>query len=423
MESWGSKPSPPVDALRGRHPRTAAEVFWVFLRLGLTSFGGPVAHLGYFRAELVERRRWLAEDQFGQLLAICQFLPGPASSQLGFCLGLLRAGWGGAVAAFLGFTLPSALLLVGLASALPRLAGPLGSAEIHGLKLVACAVVADAVLGMSRKLCADAATRTIAILAAAAVLVVGAAWAQIVVVAMAALAGTFLRSGSVPRDGGGSAESVAIPVPYGTRTGGWLILAFAALLFGLPLLAAAGDGLPAVADAFYEAGALVFGGGHVVLPLLEESVVATGWVTPEQFLSGYGAAQAMPGPMFALSAYLGAVIGMGSSPLGTAAVALVFMFLPGFLLVAGLLPFWRAVSHSATLADAIAGINAAVVGLLGAALYQPVLVSGIKGPGDVAIALIAFGLLGIWRVSPLLVVAWCLLARALPLWIATLGAG
>nr|WP_255510585.1 chromate efflux transporter [Cyanobium sp. LEGE 06143] len=359
--------------------------------------------MGYFRAELVERRRWLAEDQFGQLLAICQFLPGPASSQLGFCLGLLRAGWCGALAAFLGFTLPSALLLVGLATA------------IHGLKLVACAVVADAVLGMWRKLCPDTATRTIAILAAASLLLVGAAWAQIIVVGLAALAGTFLRSGRGNRDGGGSGDGVAIPVPYGTQTGGWLILAFAALLSGLPLLAMAGDGLPAVANAFYQAGALVFSGGHVVVPLLEDSVVATGWVTPEQFLAGYGAAQAMPGPMFALSAYLGAVMGVGSSPSGTAAVALVFMFLPGFLLAAGLLPFWHAVSHSATLAHAIAGINAAVVGLLGAALYQPVLVSGIKGPGDVAIALIAFGLLAIWRVSPLLVVVWCLLARALPL--------
>ena len=415
MESWGDKPLPPVDSFSGRHPRTATEVFWVFLRLGLTCFGGPVAHLGYFRAELVERRRWLAEDQFGQLLAICQFLPGPASSQLGFCLGLLRAGWCGALAAFLGFTLPSALLLVGLATALPLLAGPLGSAEIHGLKLVACAVVADAVLGMWRKLCPDTATRTIAILAAASLLLVGAARAQIIVVGLAALAGTFLRSGRGNRDGGGSGDGVAIPVPYGTRTGGWLILAFVALLSGLPLLATAGDGLPAVANAFYQAGALVFGGGHVVLPLLEESVVATGWVTPEQFLAGYGAAQAMPGPMFALSAYLGAVMTVGSSTYGTAAVALVFMFLPGFLLAAGLLPFWHAVSHSATLAHAIAGINAAVVGLLGAALYQPVLVSGIKGPGDVAIALIAFGLLAIWRVSPLLVVVWCLLARALPL--------
>lgn len=391
--------------------RTPTKVFWVFLKLGLSSFGGPIAHLGYFRAELVERRRWLGEEQFGQLLAICQFLPGPASSQLGFSLGLLRAGWLGALAAFVAFTLPSALALVVLATVLPRLSGPVGLAEIHGLKLVACAVVADAVLGMARKLCPDAARRTMAILAAATLLLVGAAWVQLVVVGLAAMAGTVLLSNSTPRD------AVAIPVPYGSRTGGLLLLAFAALLIGLPLVATANDRLPAVAEAFYRAGALVFGGGHVVLPLLEESVVATGWVTPEQFLAGYGAAQAMPGPMFAFSAYLGAVMAAGSNPIVTAAVALGFLFLPGFLLVAGLLPFWQAVSHSAVVAKAIAGVNAAVVGLLGAALYNPVLISGIQGAGDLAIALVAFGLLAVWRVSPLIVVAWCLFARALPLWI------
>lgn len=389
--------------------RTPTEVFWVFLKLGLTSFGGPIAHLGYFRAELVERRRWLGEEQFGQLLAICQFLPGPASSQLGFSLGLLRAGWLGALAAFVAFTLPSALVLVVLATVLPELSGPVGLAEIHGLKLVACAVVADAVLGMARKLCPDAARRTMAILAAATLLLAGAAWAQLVVVGLAAMAGTVLLSNSTPRD------AAAIPLPYGNRTGGLLLLAFAGLLIGLPLVATASDRLPAVAEAFYRAGALVFGGGHVVLPLLEESVVATGLVTPEQFLTGYGAAQAMPGPMFAFSAYLGAVMAAGSSPYLTAALALVFMFLPGFLLVAGLLPFWHAVSHSVGVAKAIAGVNAAVVGLLGAALYNPVLISGIQGVGDVAIVLVAFGLLAVWRVSPLIVVAWCLIARALPL--------
>jgi chromate transporter len=241
-------------------PRTPNEVFWVFLKLGLTSFGGPIAHLGYFRAELVERRRWLGEEQFGQLLAICQFLPGPASSQLGFSLGLLRAGWLGALAAFVAFTLPSALVLVVLATVLPRLSGPVGLAEIHGLKLVACAVVADAVLGMARKLCPDGARRTMAILAAATLLLMGAAWTQLVVVGLAAMAGALLLSNGTPRD------AIAIPVPYGSRTGGLLLLTFAALLIGLPLLATASDRLPTVAEAFYRAGALVFGGGTSCCP-------------------------------------------------------------------------------------------------------------------------------------------------------------
>ncbi len=378
------------------------EVFLVFLKLGLTSFGGPVAHIGYFRAELIERRRWVSDDQFAQLLAICQFLPGPASSQMGFSLGLLRAGWLGAIVAFIAFTLPSALLLIAFASMLPLLSGPLGLAIVHGLKLVACAVVADAVLGMARSLCPDASRRIIAISAAAILLVLSSAWAQLAVVAVAAVVGAvFLRG--IP-DASGKNE---LQVSFGTRLGGVFIFAFASLLVCLPLLATVNPDLLSVADAFYRAGALVFGGGHVVLPLLEDSMVGSGWITANQFLAGYGASQAVPGPMFAFSAYLGAFLPSEANAFLTAATALFFMFLPGFLLVAGVLPLWRSVSHVRSARQAIAGVNAAVVGLLGAALYDPIFTSGITGPKDLAIVLIAFGLLAVLKLSPLLVVLCC----------------
>lgn len=392
----------------------AIEVFLAFLKLGLTSFGGPIAHLGYFRRELVERRSWVSESQFGQLLAICQFLPGPASSQLGFSLGLMRAGWSGALAAFLAFTLPSAILLIVFAAVLPHLSGAVGQAAIHGLKLVACAVVADAVLGMSRKLCPDFARRTIAVLSAAFLLAVSTAFGQLVVVGLAAVWGAvFLRDLSI----NGAFDSVpAFSHPGdGCRTGIILILIFAGLLLGLPLLATTEPSPVSVAEAFYSAGALVFGGGHVVLPLLKDSIVVNGWVTADQFLAGYGASQAIPGPLFAFSAYLGAVMSTGEHPVLLAATALAFMFLPGFLLVAGILPFWQRVSQNPLAARAIAGINAAVVGMLGAVLYDPILTSGISSPRDMAIVLVAFGLLAVWRLSPLIVVLWCLFASVLPL--------
>lgn len=393
-------------------PGSPVEVFLAFLKLGLTSFGGPIAHLGYFRAELVERRRWVSDDQFGQLLAICQFLPGPASSQLGFSLGLLRAGWVGGLAAFVAFTLPSVLLLVAFAAALPLLSGPIGQAAVHGLKLVACAVVADAVLGMSKKLCPDALRRTIAVLSAAAILVASSASAQLVVVALAAVIGAyFLRGISAPDDTSG------LEISYGPRIGSVLLLTFGVMLLGLPLFATGKPEFASVAEAFFRAGALVFGGGHVVLPLLQDSVVATGWVSSEQFLSGYGASQAIPGPMFAFSAYLGAVLSPGESTYSMAATALVFMFLPGFLLVAGVLPFWAAVASNPIAGRAIAGVNAAVVGLLGAALYSPIFTSGITSPADLAVAVVAFGLLAVWRVSPLIVVLWCVFASVLRLWV------
>jgi chromate transporter len=387
------------------------EVFLAFLKLGLTSFGGPIAHLGYFRAEFVERRRWVSDEHFGQLLAICQFLPGPASSQLGFSLGLLRAGWFGALAAFVAFTLPSALLLVAFAAALPLLSGTIGAAAVNGLKLVALAVVADAVLGMSTKLCPDRSRRTIAVLSAAVLLIASSALAQLAVVVAAAVIGAYLL-----REVDASENGEGLQISYGPRIGGVMLVVFLGLLLGLPLIATGKPDFVSVADAFYRAGALVFGGGHVVLPLLQESVVSTAWVSPEQFLAGYGASQAIPGPMFAFSAYLGAVMSPAENTYLMSATALVSIFLPGFLLIAGVLPFWGAVSHNPTAGRVIAGVNAAVVGMLGAALYNPIFISGVNSPADLAIALVAFGLLAVWRVSPLIVVLWCVVASVSPLW-------
>jgi len=386
-----------------QRPSGAWDVFRAFLGLGLTSFGGPIAHLGYFRREFVERRRWLGDGQYAQLVALCQFLPGPASSQIGFSLGLLRAGWRGAAAAFLAFSLPSALLLFGFAALVPHLTSVSGLAAVHGLKLVAVAVVAQGVYGMARQLCPDGPRATIAALAAAVLLSTGEAWFQVLVIALGMVAGLLVCRGALPLAGG------AVPVRYGPRLGGVLLIAFALLLFGLPALT--GDGhLPDVVAAFYRAGALVFGGGHVVLPLLEEAVVAPGWISQADFLAGYGAAQTVPGPLFTLAAYLGARLpGPEGGALG-AAVALVAIFLPGFLLVAGVLPFWRALSARPAAARAIAGANAAVVGLLGAALYDPVWSSAVRGPLDVAVALVGFALLTAWRASTLIVVLWCVAA-------------
>jgi len=382
----------------------SSEVLAAFLKLGCTSFGGPIAHLAYFRREFVERRKWLEEAEFAQLLALCQFLPGPASSQLGFSLGLLRAGWAGAFAAFAAFTLPSAALLFAFAALLPYLAGGVGEAVIHGLKLVAVAVVAQGVLGMARQLCPDSSRASIAAVSAALILASGHAWMQILVVVLGAAAGLAVCRSVQPVPG------TALHPPYGATLGWTLIGLFAVLLFGLPLAARGGEGLVAVIEAFYRAGALVFGGGHVVLPLLRETVVAPGWISEDEFLAGYGAAQAVPGPMFTLAAYLGARLPGSEGGLLGAAVALVAIFLPGFLLVAGSLPLWRSVAGRPVAVRAVAGVNAAVVGLLGAALYDPVWTSAVGGALDVAIAAIAFTLLVAWRASALVVVLWCVAA-------------
>ncbi len=386
--------------------RTAREVFVAFVKLGMTSFGGPIAHLGFFHRELVERRQWVTESQYAQLLGLCQFLPGPASSQLGFALGLLRAGWGGAIAAFLAFTLPSALLLFGFAALLPQMSGPTGTAAIHGLKLVALSVVAHGVMTMAKQLCPDARRAGIATAAAVIILLSGQAWVQILAVILGGIAGFYLCSDAKPASGG------ELSLLYGPRTGWVLLTTFLLLLLGLPLLAGVGTGF-ALFEAFYRAGALVFGGGHVVLPLLEESVVETGWISADDFLAGYGAAQAVPGPMFSLAAYLGARMPGALGGLLGASLALTAIFLPGFLLLSGILPLWRILSRYTAAARAIAGVNAAVVGLLGAALYDPVWTSAVFNPADIAIALVGFTMVSAWRLSVIYVVAWCVLASLL----------
>jgi len=382
---------------RGR----AGEVAAAFLWLGLTSFGGPVAHLGYFRRAFVQQRRWLDEEHFSQLLALCQFLPGPASSQLGFSIGLLRAGWLGGLAAFVGFTLPSALLLFGFALASRALDGGWGQALVHGLKLVAVAVVLHGVVGMARTLAPDWTRRAMALAAALLVLASGAPWMQLVLVAGGALAGRWLCRGVAARTGG------MFALAWGRRTGAVLVALFVlglgvAFLPGLPPLGRA-------AAAFYRAGALVFGGGHVVLPLLKASVVDPGWLDNNTFLAGYGAAQAVPGPMFTLASFLGARLpgGMGGAPGAT--VAVLAIFAPGLLLVAGALPFWRALAQRTGAARALAGVNAVVVGLLAAAFVNPVAASAIHAPLDVLVA--AAGVLMLLARWPALaVVAWCVAA-------------
>jgi chromate transporter len=388
----------------GRWP----EVLAVFLRLGLTSFGGPVAHLGYFHTEFVEHRRWLDERAYVDLVALCQFLPGPASSQVGIGTGLLRAGLPGAFAAWVGFTLPSALALVLFAYGVGTLETALGAGWLHGLKIAAVAVVAQAVWGMARSLCPDRPRATLAVFGAVLVLLVPSVWGQIGAIASGGLIGVaLLREGA-------TTPGSALHVPIG-RTFALVSLAlFFALLGGLPLLAAA---IPsqslALLDSFYRSGSLVFGGGHVVLPLLQAEVVPPGWVSNDAFLAGYGAAQAVPGPLFTFSAYLGAV--MGPQPNGWlgATICLIAVFLPSFLLVFGALPFWAALRGEPRAQAALRGVNAAVVGLLLAALYRPVWTSAIMAPVDFALAIAAFLVLAFWKWPPWLVVVLAALAGGL----------
>ena len=382
--------------------RSPWAVFLVFLRLGLTSFGGPVAHLGYFREELVVRRRWLSERNYADLVALCQFLPGPASSQVGMALGLARAGYPGALAAWLGFTLPSAVALILFALGLAHWGDAVPAGLLHGLKVVAVAVVAQAVWGMARSLCPDAPRISLMAVAACAVLWWSSAWAQVLVLALAALVGLWTLAP------GQAAAHEPLPIPVGRRAGmAWLAL-FVALLLGLPWAAAVfPHATLAVADAFYRAGSLVFGGGHVVLPLLQAELVPTGWVDQDTFLAGYGAAQAVPGPLFTFAAFLGASLQMGPQGVWGALVCLLAIFAPSFLLVAGALPFWEGLRAHPRMQAALAGVNAAVVGLLVAALYQPVWTSAIHTPQDVALALLAGVALMAWKLPPWLVVAAC----------------
>ena len=380
--------------------RSPWAVFLVFLRLGLTSFGGPVAHLGYFREELVVRRRWLSERNYADLVALCQFLPGPASSQVGMALGLARAGYPGALAAWLGFTLPSAVALILFALGLAHWGDAVPAGLLHGLKVVAVAVVAQAVWGMARSLCPDVPRTSLMAVAACAVLWWSSTWAQFLVLALAALVGLWTLAP------GQAAAHEPLPIPVGRRAGmAWLAL-FVALLLGLPwAVAVFPHATLAVADAFYRAGSLVFGGGHVVLPLLQAELVPTGWVDQDTFLAGYGAAQAVPGPLFTFAAFLGASLQMGPQGVWGALVCLLAIFAPSFLLVAGALPFWEGLRAHPRMRAALAGVNAAVVGLLVAALYQPVWTSAIHTPQDVALALLAGAALMAWKLPPWLVVA------------------
>jgi len=386
---------------------STAEVFAAFLRLGLTSFGGPIAHLGYFHEEFVIRRKWLDEKTYVDLVALSQFLPGPASSKVGIALGLSRAGYAGALAAWTGFTLPSAIALVLFGYGVTSLGNALGSGWLHGLKVAAVAVVAQAVLTMMRSLAPDRARATLAVAAAALVSAVPSSWGQIGAIVLGAAIGLLLFRDTPP------ADHASLPHPVSRTVAIAAIILFFAILIGLPLVAAAtANHSLQLFEAFYRAGSLVFGGGHVVLPLLQASVVPPGWVSNDAFLAGYGAAQAVPGPLFTFSAYLGTVMGPSPNGWAGATLCLVAMFLPAFLLVIGPLPFWDELRRRPAAQAALRGVNAAVVGLLLAALYNPVWTSGITSAGDFALGVAAFLLLFMWQTPPWLVVVFCAMGGA-----------
>ncbi len=392
-----------VAAARGN----IAEVFAAFLRLGLTSFGGPVAHLGYFHEDCVVRRKWLDEKTYVDLVALSQFLPGPASTKVAIAIGLLRAGYLGALAAWTGFAMPSAIALVAFGYGFASLGHALGSGWLHGLKVAAVAVVANAVLTMMRSLAPDRERATLAVAAAALVLAMPTSFGQVIAIVLGGLVGLFLFRGA-PAD-----HYAALPHRVGRGAAIAAIALFFAILIGLPLVTAA---IPnhalALFNAFYRAGSLVFGGGHVVLPLLQAAVVPPGWVSNDAFLAGYGATQAVPGPLFTFSAFLGTVMGPAPNGWAGAALCLFAMFLPAFLLVIGPLPFWDALRRESWAQSALRGVNAAVVGLLLAALYRPVWTSGIANAGDFALGVAAFLLLFMWRTPPWLVVVFCALGGA-----------
>ena len=382
------------------HPAgSPAEVFRAFLKLGVTSFGGPIAHLGYFRNELVLRCKWLDEAGYADLVALCQFLPGPASSQVGFALGLWRAGPLGALAAWSAFTLPSAIVLVLFALAATTLDGALAQGVLHGLKLVAVAVVAQAVWGMARTLTPDGRRAGIALLAIAAVVLLPGALGQVLAIALGVAGGLWLcRDLPLP-------PSPPLHFPVSRHLGYLALALFALLLFGLPLLAGwSSNHSLDLFDGFYRAGALVFGGGHVVLPLLEAETVARGWLDADSFVAGYGATQAMPGPLFTFAAFLGAAEGPSPNGVIGAAIALLAIFLPGLLLLLGVLPFWNGLRSRPLAQAGMRGANAAVVGILGAALYNPVFVSAVLSPLDFALATAGFVALVAWKAPPWMVV-------------------
>lgn len=376
------------------------DVFRVFLKLGLTSFGGPIAHLGYFRDELVVRRKWIDEAGYADLVALCQFLPGPASSQVGFSLGILRGnGLLGGIADWLGFTLPSAIILFAFGLSATSFAGPIAEGFLHGLKLVAVAVVAQAIWGMARSLTPDKTRAAIELAAITMVVFIGGSFGQLGAIALGAFAGLGLCRAEVPATTG----HLRFPV---SRRDGALALVLCAAIFLIPPLLVSTTSHPAVAlfNAFYRSGALVFGGGHVVLPLLQAEVVTPGWVTNATFLAGYGLAQAVPGPLFTFAAYLGAAMGPAPHGLSGAIIALVALFLPGLLLVYGMLPFWDGLRLRPAAQAAMLGANAAVVGILGAALYNPVWTSAVLSPPDFVFALAGFLLLTVGKAPPWIIV-------------------
>jgi len=377
--------------------RSAPEVLLAFLKLGVTSFGGPIAHLGYFREEIVVRRRWLEDAAYADLVALCQFLPGPGSSQVVFSLGLIRAGYWGGLGAWFGFTLPSAVLMTLFAYGAHTLAGPTGTGLIHGLKLVAVAIVAQAFWGMARTFCPDRQRASITGVSALAILFSGSSISQIGAILVGGVAGSWLCRASTP------ISATAFGLPVSRRVGLISLSAFFLLLLVLPAFGGLSPGI-AIFDAFYRSGALVFGGGHVVLPLLSQAFVTPGWVSEDTFLAGYGAAQAVPGPLFTFAAYLGAVVRQSPNGVVGAVLGLIGIFLPGILILLGTLPFWDVFRRRLGAQAIMRGINAAVVGLLGAALYNPLWTSSVKSSGDFAVVLTLFILLTAWRAPPLLVV-------------------
>jgi len=384
----------------------AGEVFQVMLGLGLTSFGGPIAHLGYFERAFVRQRQWLTAHEYAGLVALCQMLPGPASSQVGFLVGLRRAGWPGALAAWAGFTLPSAVAMFAFALFARRIEAPALRAILHGLQLVAVAVVAQAVWSMARTLCPDKRRTTLALAAACLMLVEGGARMQIAALAAGALGGVLLCRG-LP------ALPAPPPLPVRPLTGIIALVAFLLLAVWSLANTMQPHSLPVLAAIFYQAGALVFGGGHVVLPLLRDALVPGGWLPNTVFLAGYGATQAVPGPLFTFAAYLGAVLAPPGSQFLWSATALVFIFLPGILVALAGVPVWTWVARHDAAKAGLAGVNAAVVGVLGAALYDPVWTSAVHGGRDVAIALAGFVLLHRWRLPPLAIVGFCVAASIL----------
>lgn len=378
------------------------EVLLAFGKLGVSCFGGPIAHIGYFRDEFVVRRRWLDEHTYADLVALCQFLPGPASSQVGFSIGLMRGGFFGGLAAWTAFTLPSAIALILFAYGANALQGPIGAGLLHGLKLVAVAIVAQAVWGMARTLAPDRERASIAAIAALIILFSTASIGQIGAIALGGMAGLWFCHATPSA----AARQGHLSMPVSRSVGLFALATFFLLLGGLPVLWLLSHSQSvALFDAFYRSGALVFGGGHVVLPLLREATVAPGWVSDDVFLAGYGAAQAVPGPLFTFAAYLGAVMKPFPNGIAGATISLIAIFLPGILVLMGTLPFWETFRRRARAQAMMRGVNAAVVGLLGAALYNPVWTSSVKGPGDFGIALVSFLLLTAWQAPPLVVVA------------------